>query len=248
MRALRRRAALPARRPRHLLPADGPHRRAQLLALLPDAPSASRVTCAPTRVRSRATCPRCAPRGSSPCRGSSRSSRPRWIESGRGREIRPRCATSSASDQLPPSTRRRPVLPRDHRVLPLDRPAARRALGHDRDDAIGAFNPPEKDKSGRSARRCPASRSGSPTTARSCCAATVSCAATAARSREDAETIDRRRLAAHGRHRRARRRRLPLDRRPQEGADHQRRGQEHVAGEHRETLKTDQPADRLRPS
>ena len=37
MGALRRGAALPARRQRRLLPADGAHRRAQLLALLPDA-------------------------------------------------------------------------------------------------------------------------------------------------------------------------------------------------------------------
>ena len=47
------------------------------------------------------------------------------------------------------------------------------------------------------------------------------------------ETIDRRRLAAHRRHRRVRRGRLPQDRRPQEGADHQRGRQEHVAGQHR---------------
>ncbi len=48
-----------------------------------------------------------------------------------------------------------------------------------------------------------------------------------------AEAIDAGRLAAHRRHRRDRRRRLPQDRRPQEGADHQRGRQEHVAGEHR---------------
>ena len=42
-----------------------------------------------------------------------------------------------------------------------------------------------------------------------------------------------RRLARHGRHRRVRRGRLPEDRRPQEGADHQRGRQEHVAGQHR---------------
>ena len=39
----------------------------------------------------------------------------------------------------------------------------------------------------------------------------------------------------------ARRRRLPHDRRPQEGADHQRRRQEHVAGEHRAALKPGSP-------
>ena len=54
----------------------------------------------------------------------------------------------------------------------------------------------------------------------------------------------RRRLAAHGRHRDDRRRRLRLDRRPQEGADHQRGGQEHVAREHRVAAQGREPADR----
>ena len=52
-------------------------------------------------------------------------------------------------------------------------------------------------------------------------------------AREDGRGDRRRRLAAHRRHRRDRRRRLRQDRRPQEGADHQRGRQEHVAGEHR---------------
>ena len=42
-----------------------------------------------------------------------------------------------------------------------------------------------------------------------------------------------RRLAAHGRHRRVRRRRLPEDHRPQEGHHHHRGGQEHHPGEPR---------------
>ena len=52
-------------------------------------------------------------------------------------------------------------------------------------------------------------------------------------AREDRRDDRRGRLAAHRRHRRDRRRRLPQDRRPQEGADHQRGRQEHVAGQHR---------------
>ncbi len=52
-------------------------------------------------------------------------------------------------------------------------------------------------------------------------------------AREDRRGADRRRLAPDRRHRRARRGGLPQDRRPQEGADHQRGGQEHVAREHR---------------
>ena len=50
---------------------------------------------------------------------------------------------------------------------------------------------------------------------------------------EDRRGHRRRRLAAHRRHRRDRRRRLHPDRRPQEGAHHQRGRQEHVACEHR---------------
>ena len=56
---------------------------------------------------------------------------------------------------------------------------------------------------------------------------------------------DRRRgLAVHGRRGRVRRRRLPEDRRPQEGADHQRGRQEHVAGQHRGEGEGRQPRDR----
>ena len=51
---------------------------------------------------------------------------------------------------------------------------------------------------------------------------------------EDGRGRRRRRLAAHRRRHGGRRRRLSEDRRPQEGADHQRGGQEHVAGQHRE--------------
>ena len=43
--------------------------------------------------------------------------------------------------------------------------------------------------------------------------------------------LRRRRLAAHRRHRQPRRGRLPVDRGPEEGADHHRRRQEHLAGQ-----------------
>ena len=59
-----------------------------------------------------------------------------------------------------------------------------------------------------------------------------------------AETIDEDGWLAHRRHRRARRGRLPEDRRPQEGADHQRGRQEHVAGQHRGDAEGREPADR----
>ncbi len=52
-------------------------------------------------------------------------------------------------------------------------------------------------------------------------------------AREDRRGAHRGRLAADRRRRRIRRGGLPEDRRPQEGADHQRGGQEHVAGQHR---------------
>ncbi len=59
-----------------------------------------------------------------------------------------------------------------------------------------------------------------------------------------ADTIDAEGLALHRRRGRVRRGRLPEDRRPQEGADHQRGRQEHVAGQHRGQGEGLQPADR----
>ena len=61
-----------------------------------------------------------------------------------------------------------------------------------------------------------------------------------------AEAIDARGMDAHGRRRDDRRRRLRADRRSQEGADHQRRRQEHVAVEHREPAEGGLSADRKR--
>ena len=65
------------------------------------------------------------------------------------------------------------------------------------------------------------------------------------RAPEDRRGDRRRGLAAHWGHRRDRRRRLCEDRRSQEGADHQRGRQEHVAGEHRERDQGLLRADRL---
>ena len=63
-------------------------------------------------------------------------------------------------------------------------------------------------------------------------------------AREDRRGDRRRGLAGDRRHRRARRGRLPEDHRPQEGADHQRRRQEHVAGQHRVEAEGGEPAGR----
>jgi len=64
------------------------------------------------------------------------------------------------------------------------------------------------------------------------------------RSGEDRRDDRLRRLAAHRRRGGDRRGRLPQDRRPQEGADHQRGRQEHVAREHRGQGEGVEPADR----
>ncbi len=65
-------------------------------------------------------------------------------------------------------------------------------------------------------------------------------------ARQDRRGDRRGRLAAHRRHRRARRGQLPQDRRPQEGDHHQRGRQEHVAGEHRGDRQVGLAADRQR--
>ena len=66
------------------------------------------------------------------------------------------------------------------------------------------------------------------------------------RPRRDGGRDRRRGVAAHRRRRPHRRRRLRVDHRPQEGADHQRRGQEHVAREHRGRARRPLAADRAR--
>ena len=72
------------------------------------------------------------------------------------------------------------------------------------------------------------------------------CVMTSYRNAPDqtSEAIDAVRVAPHRRHRLARRRWVPADRRPQEGDHHQRRRQEHVPGEHRGRDQVGEPADR----
>ena len=109
----------------------------------------------------------------------------------------------------------------------------------------GTVNPPDKIKIGTvGPGGAAASRSSSTPTARCSSAVRRRDEGLPQPARQDRETIDRRRLAAHRRHRRVRRGRLPEDRRPQEGADHQRGRQEHVAGEHRGDAQDRVAADR----
>ena len=96
-----------------------------------------------------------------------------------------------------------------------------------------------RSRSARSAVRCRASRSGSPTTASCSSAASTSCSATAT-TRGDREALDGR-LVPHRRPRRDRRRRLRADHRPQEG-DHRHRGRQE-----RRAHRARGPAARPRP-
>ena len=112
--------------------------------------------------------------------------------------------------------------------------------------AIGACNPPEKIKIGTVGPAVPGVRLRLADDGE--IEVSGPCVTPGYRGRPDLtrEAFTDRRLAAHRRHRRARRGRLPVDRRPQEGADHLRGRQEHVAGQHREPAEGGQPADRLR--
>ena len=208
--------------------------------------SASPSPAARTRARSSATSPRSARRGSSACRGSSRSSRPRSSPSPASR-IRPRCASSSGWTSSPRSTSAPPRAPPEvieffHSIgLPLGE-----LWGMSETNAIGACNPPDAIKIGTVGPAVPGveirlADDGEVELRGDCVFAGY-------RGQEEMtrETFTDGRLAQDRRHRRARRGRLPHDRRPQEGADHQRRRQEHVAGEHREHDQDREPADRLR--
>ena len=134
---------------------------------------------------------------------------------------------------------------RGDRVLPRDRHPARGALGHVRDLRRRHLQPARaRSRSAPSARRCPGVEIKLAEDGEVLIRGPVVMRGYRNQPEKTAETIDRRRLAAHRRHRRVRRRRLPEDRRPQEGADHQRGRQEHVAGEHRGEAQGGEPADR----
>ena len=90
-RASRRSIELPDGGARRLVAAGRAHRRAQRAPLPADRLRLQVTTLRRTRARSSRTCPRCARRGSSPCRASGRSSRPAW------RRCSPASPTSSAS-------------------------------------------------------------------------------------------------------------------------------------------------------
>ena len=128
-----------------------------------------------------------------------------------------------------------PIAPEILEFFYACRRAGARGLGHDRDDRRSArWARSSTSSSAPSGGRCRASRSGSPRrTARSSCAGPTSSASTGSNPEATAETLVRR-LAAHRRPRRARRRGLPEDHRPQEGHHHHRRRQEPDAGQHRE--------------
>ena len=139
-----------------------------------------------------------------------------------------------------------PVPAGGDRVLPLHRPPARRAVGDERDERDRRLQPARERQDrhrrpGRPGRRDPARRRRRGRAARRLRVRRLLRPGGA-----DPRDVHRRRLAQDRRRRRARRRRVPLDRGPQEGADHQRGGQEHVALEHREHAQGRRPADRLR--
>ena len=246
----------PRRRRRRLLPADGAHRRAQLLALLPDGlrlprdllPGRARGDRLPARGPPGVVLRRAADLGEAQGAGSRRGAA-RICGARSRRATRPR--SPGLREQLGfdrvegGQRRRRADAARGDRVLPLDRAAARRAVGDERDDRDRRLQPAreDQDRHGRAgrARRAAAARRGR----RDRGPRPVRDARLPRPPGPHARGVHRRRLAAHRRHRRARRRRLPLDRRPQEGADHLRGRQEHVAGQHREPAEGREPADRL---
>ena len=130
-------------------------------------------------------------------------------------------ATGAAAD--------RPGRTRVHRsasVVPV-----LRGLGHVGDCLPSStMNPPDGIRIGSVGKVVPGGRrSRSPRTASCWCRGPLVMRGYRNDPEKTAEAIDSRRLDAHRRHRHDRRRGLRPDRRPQEGADHQRGRQEHVA-------------------
>ena len=122
---------------------------------------------------------------------------------------------------------------RGARVLRRARHAHLRGVGHERDLVHRHHQPPGRDEARL---RRPAGRRHGAVDRRRRRAARARRAGDGRLSqppRPHGAGDRRRRLAAHRRRRAHRRGRLSVDRRPQEGAHHQRRRQEHLAGQHR---------------
>ena len=231
--AARRAPAVVLRRAAHLGEAEGRPRD-------DDRRPARRAACgdrARALRRRREGAPRAGRGGGSRRAGRGRRRRRRRVLRQVARDGRPR---RGAGDQR----RRRADAGRGAGVLPRDRPAARRAVGDVGDvrrrhgqpagrDPYRHRRPARAELRGHARRR---RRGPDPRRHRD--------ARLPQQARADCGHDRRRRLAAHRRHRRLRRGRLPEDRRPQEGDHHQRGRQEHVAGEHRGARQVGSPADR----
>ena len=232
---------------RHLLPADGAHRRAPGHALPADRPRLARHDLRRRRGRSGRCCPRSAPRCSSRRRGMWEKMRAaRSPGSARTPTARPRLRRSASMQVRVAITGAAPCpaeviefwgalgLPCARSTgcprRPASRPSTRR----------GALRP------GTVGVRAAGRRGGAVGHRRDPHARAGDHARLPQPPRRDRRGDRRRRLDALRRRRRDRRRRLPADRRPHQGADHQRRRQEHVPGEHRGDDQGRRVADRQR--
>ena len=112
---------------------------------------------------------------------------------------------------------------RGDRVLPRDRHPAGRAVGHVRDLRLRRLQPARAgSRSARSGRPAPGAEIKLADDGEVLIRGPIVMPGYRNQPDKTARGDRRRRLAAHRRHRRVRRGRLPEDRRPQEGADHQR--------------------------